>query len=85
MAKQPVLSGKELCKVLEKEGFEFVRQTGSHKIYRQKTAESFITVPVPVHSNKPLKNGTLHAILKKTGITKEKLIFLLAILSSFHP
>ena len=83
MSKQPALSGKDLCKVLEKEGFECVRQTGSHKIYRKKTEEGFITVPIPVHSNKPLKKGTLHAILKKTSITKEKLIFLLAILSSF--
>lgn len=39
MAKQPVLSGKELCSILEKEGFECVRQTGSHKIYRKMTEE----------------------------------------------
>ncbi|MBI5213152.1 MAG: type II toxin-antitoxin system HicA family toxin [Nitrospirae bacterium] len=82
MAKQPVLSGKELCSILEKEGFECVRQTGSHKIYRKMTEEGVITVPIPVHSNKPLKKGTLHAILKKTGITAEKLIFLFTILHS---
>jgi predicted RNA binding protein YcfA (HicA-like mRNA interferase family) len=34
MPKVPSLSGKDLCKVLEKEGFVFVRQTGSHRIYQ---------------------------------------------------
>lgn len=57
-----------------------VRQTGSHRIYQKETEEGRVTIPVPVHSNKPLKKGTLHAILKKAGITKEKLIFLITLL-----
>ena len=80
MAKLPQLSGKELCKALEKEGFVFVRQTGSHKIYQKRTAEATITIPVPIHSNRPLKKGTLRGILKKAGISPEKLAFLLALL-----
>ncbi len=39
MDKLPQLSGREVCRVLEKDGFVFVRQTGSHKIY-QKSADS---------------------------------------------
>jgi predicted RNA binding protein YcfA (HicA-like mRNA interferase family) len=80
MNKLPSLSGKDLCKVLEREGFMLVRQTGSHRIYQKETEEGRVTIPVPVHSNKPLKKGTLHAILKKAGITKEKLIFLITLL-----
>lgn len=80
MPKVPALSGKDLCKVLEKEGFVFVRQTGSHRIYQKETEEGKITIPVPVHSNRPLKKGTLQAILKKAGITREKLMFLLTLL-----
>ncbi len=80
MNKLPSLSGKDLCRVLEKEGFVLIRQTGSHRIYQKQTDEGKVTIPVPVHSNKPLKKGTLHAILKKAGITKEKLIFLLHLL-----
>ncbi len=80
MNKLPSLSGKDLCKVLEKEGFVLVRQTGSHCIYQKETDEGKVTIPVPVHSSRPLKKGTLHSILKKAGITKEKLIFLITLL-----
>jgi len=80
MDKISPLSGKELCSVLEKDGFKLARQTGSHRIYQKITEEGTITIPVPVHSNRPLKKGTLHNILKKAGITKEKLKFLLKIL-----
>lgn len=80
MDKIPSISGKELCSVLEKDGFKLVRQTGSHRIYQKTTEEGTITIPVPVHSNRLLKKGTLHHILKKAGITKERLRFLLTIL-----
>lgn len=35
MAKLPVLSGKELIKILQKIGFEVVRQKGSHVSLRK--------------------------------------------------
>lgn len=80
MAKLPQVSGEQLCRSLEKEGFVFVRQTGSHRIYQKQSEEGNITIPIPVHSNKSLKKGTLHGILKKAGISREKLLFLLALL-----
>lgn len=80
MGKLPQISGQELCKALEKDGFLFVRQTGSHKIYQKHSEEGVITIPVPVHSSKSLKKGTLHNILKKAGISREKLGFLIALL-----
>jgi predicted RNA binding protein YcfA (HicA-like mRNA interferase family) len=80
MAKLPQVSGQELCSAIEKEDFIFVRQTGSHRIYQKQTEEGKITIPVPVHSNKPLKKGTLHNILKKAGISREKLVFLISLL-----
>ncbi|MCG2722113.1 MAG: type II toxin-antitoxin system HicA family toxin [Thermodesulfovibrionales bacterium] len=80
MAKLPQVSGQELCRAIEKEDFIFVRQTGSHRIYQKQTEEGKITVPVPVHSNKPLKKGTLQNILKKAGISREKLVFLISLL-----
>lgn len=80
MDKLPPLSGKELCRILEKDGFVFVRQTGSHRIYQKTTEDETITIPVPVHSNVSLKKGTLHAILKKARISREKLTFLLSVL-----
>ena len=80
MAKLPQINGEQLCKSLEKEGFVFVRQTCSHRIYQKQSDEGNITIPIPVHSNKSLKKGTLHSILKKAGISREKLVFLLALL-----
>ena len=82
MAKLPQLSGKKLCKILEKEGFALARQTGSHRILQKETEEEIITLPVPVHSNKPLKKGTFLNILKKAGISREKLVFLLSLIIS---
>lgn len=83
MNKVPPLSGKELCRILEKDGFVFVRQTGSHRIYQKTTEDETITIPVPVHTNASLKKGTLHAILKKARISREKLSFLLSVLGCF--
>ena len=82
MGKLPQISGQELCKAIEKEGFVFVRQTGSHCIYQKQTEEGKITITVPVHSNKSLKKGTLLNILKKSGISREKLVFLISLLLS---
>jgi predicted RNA binding protein YcfA (HicA-like mRNA interferase family) len=71
MAKLPVLSGKELIKILEREGFQIVRQKGSHISLHK---GEFRTV-VPLHTD--LSKGTLLGILKQSGLTKEKLIELL--------
>jgi predicted RNA binding protein YcfA (HicA-like mRNA interferase family) len=80
MDKIPPLNAKEVCRVLEKDGFVFVRQTGSHRIYQNTIEDECITLPIPVHSTKSLKKGTLHAILKKARISREKLTFLLSVL-----
>jgi len=56
MVKLPVISGKRLIKVLEDEGFEIVRQKGSH-VSLQK--DNFRTV-VPLHSE--LAKGTFGTI-----------------------
>ncbi|MCX5814293.1 MAG: type II toxin-antitoxin system HicA family toxin [Proteobacteria bacterium] len=82
MSKLPQVSGHEICKVLEKEGYVFKRQTGSHSIYQKQSEEGTVTILVPVHSSKPLKKGTLLSILKKTGLSKEKLIFLITLFLS---
>jgi len=57
---------KELIKLLEKEDFVFVRQSGSHAIFRK---PGFKIIVVPVHS-KDIPTGTLNAILKDAGLKK---------------
>jgi predicted RNA binding protein YcfA (HicA-like mRNA interferase family) len=51
MAGLPVISGKDLVKVLEKNGFTVVRIKGSH--HRLKHTDGRVTT-VPVHKNEDL-------------------------------
>ena len=69
MAKLPKVSGKELCKILEKLGFEKIYAKGSH--IRFKHLDGRRTV-VPVHGNEDLGPGLLTAILKQIKITREE-------------
>ena len=71
MPKLPVLSGRELIRILQKAGFIVVRQKGSH-VSLQKG--SFRTV-VPLHDE--LAKGTLFAILKQCGLSRDDLVDLL--------
>lgn len=62
------LKPKEIIKILEERGFMFIRQKGSHRLYRKDE----LRVSVPYH-NKDLKPGTLRNILKQAEITKEEI------------
>jgi predicted RNA binding protein YcfA (HicA-like mRNA interferase family) len=66
--KLPRLSGKETVRRLEKAGFFFVRQLGSHLILRG--GEPPTTLSVPNH--KYLKPGTLRNILRQAEITVQR-------------
>jgi len=63
------LSGKEVCMILSKYGFVKVRLKGSHVIMQKTILESTITVPVPLH--KEIKIGTIHSIIRQSGLTKQ--------------
>ena len=73
MPKLPRITGKELVKALQKEGFEIVRQKGSHVQVRKYVDGEKITFPVPVHAGKTVKQGTLKGILRKANISVERL------------
>jgi len=66
--KLPLLSSKEACRFLEKEGFQIVRQKGSHRFYRHPDGR---TTVVPVHSNKDIKRGLLKGILDEIKMRRE--------------
>jgi predicted RNA binding protein YcfA (HicA-like mRNA interferase family) len=55
---------KELIKILENNGYIFVRQSGSHAIYKR--IDSKIIV-VPIH-NRDIPIGTLNGILKDADL-----------------
>ena len=74
MVRLPVVSGRELIKALGKAGYVVDRQKGSHIVLRR-TQPPYRRVVVPEH--KEIAKGTLRAILRQTGITKEELVELL--------
>lgn len=65
------LSGKEMCKALERNGWTLARINGSHHIYNQPGQAAIITVPV--HGNHSLKTGTQRGIMKAAGLTEADL------------
>jgi predicted RNA binding protein YcfA (HicA-like mRNA interferase family) len=67
------VSGRELRAALEKAGFVFRRQRGSHMILRRDAP--FARVVVPDH--RILRQGTLRRIVADAGITVSELLKLL--------
>jgi len=66
-----VITGKELCKILERKGWKLARMQGSHYIYVKEGVKEIIVVPV--HRNKSLKIGLLKKIMKIANISEKKL------------
>jgi predicted RNA binding protein YcfA (HicA-like mRNA interferase family) len=70
LGKLRVLSGKEVCQILEKHGFIEVRKRGSHIAMQRKTSVSTVTVPVPDH--KELRMRTLLSIIRQAGLSRSE-------------
>ncbi len=69
MAKLPTdLSGREVRGALERAGFIFRRQSGSHMMLRRD--DPYARVVVPDH--KQVRAGTLRRILADAGLTVEQ-------------
>jgi len=70
----PVVSGREVVKALEKIGYGFDRQRGSHMILRQQDPpHRRLTVP----DHKEVAKGTLRTIIRQAGLTVEEFNHLL--------
>ena len=63
------IKSKEVVKILQKQGFEIKRQTGTHVIMRKNA----ITVVVPIHKE-TIPIGTLKNIEKQAGIKFREII-----------
>ena len=70
--KLPVVSGNDVLKLLQKEGFIVVRQRGSHVSLHKKIDNKTMLVVVPM--KKEIKKGTLLSIIKQAGMTREEFI-----------
>lgn len=74
MAELPVVSGKDVVKILEKAGFSMVRQVGSHCQMRHADGRR---ATIPIHGNRDMPRGTLKAILRDIEIDTETFLKLL--------
>jgi predicted RNA binding protein YcfA (HicA-like mRNA interferase family) len=68
MGRLRVLSGREVCRILQQHGFAEVRRRGSHVVMQRRTDTGTITVPVPDH--RELAIGTLLSIIRQSGIAR---------------
>ena len=59
------MTGKQLKKLLETNGWRLDRISGSHHIMIREGRRS---VPIPIHGNAEIPRGLLNAIFKQTGI-----------------
>ena len=65
------VSGKDMCKALERRGWQLTRIRGSHHIYH--FPGNPVGISVPVHGNKTLRPGTQHGIMRAANLTEDDL------------
>ena len=63
------MSGKELCKLLSKIGYQIDHQTGSHIVLRR-SEYPFRRLTVPNH--KEIAKGTLRRIIRESGLSLDE-------------
>jgi len=68
VSRLPVLSWQQVTTALERAGFVFDRQRGSHMVYYH--TETNRTVVVPRH--REIKAGTLREVLREAAINREE-------------
>lgn len=74
MAKLPTdLSGRQIRAALQRAGFVFHRQRGSHMVLRRDDPPARIVVP----DHRQIRKGTLRSILHDAGLSVEAFLELL--------
>ena len=72
MSRLPVCSGADAVRAFRSLGYEVDHQTGSHIILRH-PSQRRLTVP----NHRELAKGTLRALIREAGLTKEQFTDLL--------
>lgn len=65
------VSGKELAKAVERQGWRLLRVHGSHHIYGKEG--NTVRLSIPIHANSPLKIGLLRHLMKEAGLAEKDL------------
>ena len=74
MSKLPVLKPTELVRLLERLGFQRIRQKGSHLYLRHPDGRATV---VPMHRGEDIPPGLLRSILHDIELTREEFLNLL--------
>ena len=74
MSKLPVLKPSELVRLLERLGFQRIRQKGSHLYLRHPDGRATV---VPIHRGEDIPPGLLRSILHDIELTREEFLNLL--------
>jgi predicted RNA binding protein YcfA (HicA-like mRNA interferase family) len=69
-SKLPVLSGREVVRILGTFGWQQVRQSASHMILTR--PGDIVTLSVPDH--KEVARGTLRSLIRSAGLTVEQFV-----------
>lgn len=70
MSKLPLLTAKEIAKILERLGFKLLRQEGSHMFFKHPDGRSTV---IPNHPGEEIDRGLLNKIIRKDlQITREE-------------
>lgn len=72
MSRLPALTPNKLIKIIKKAGFVYIRQKGSHRIFRK--GDRLLVIP---YHNRDLKRPTLKGIIEQAGMTEKEFIELL--------
>lgn len=67
----PIITPKELVRILERHSYTPHRQKGSHLILIQANSTKQITVPMHARD---LRKGTLRSIIRQLGITVDEFV-----------
>lgn len=70
MTRLPALKPREVVRIVERAGFVFSHQKGSHRKFRHPSGRTTI---VPLH-NRDIKRGLLKRIIKDTGLSEEEFL-----------
>jgi predicted RNA binding protein YcfA (HicA-like mRNA interferase family) len=72
MSRLPLCSGQDAIRAFQKLGYQVDHQTGSHIILRHPQMRR-LTVP----NHRELAKGTLRALIREAGLTKDEFLNLL--------
>jgi predicted RNA binding protein YcfA (HicA-like mRNA interferase family) len=72
MPSLPTLSGREVVKIFANDGWQMVRQRGSHMILVKEGHMETLSVP----DHREVAKGTLRSLIRSSGLTVEEFVAL---------